>query len=81
MNERELVDAMIEIIISKQPLVCKTTQIQYDLYAKYHVYCPRNNRIILHLLRQEAERNPALVESKIGRDVCWRVTEGGVLND
>lgn len=81
MNERELVDAMIEIIISKQPLACKTTQIHDDLYAKYHIYCPKKNYIILHLLRQEAARNPALVESKIGRDVCWKVTEGSVLND
>lgn len=79
MNERELVDTMIEIIISKQPLACTSSQIRHDLYRKHNRYYPNNTKII-RLLRQEAERNPALVESKGGRDLYWRVTEGGVLN-
>ena len=71
MNDKELVAAMIEIIISKQPLACTTSQIRDDLYRKYNRYYYRNDKII-RLLKRESENNSALTCSKGGRDIYWR---------
>ena len=79
MNESELTEAMIEIIISCQPLACPTSKIRRRLYQDFNRYYPNGAKVI-RLLRQRSERDDNLIEIKSGRDIFWRYNDGGVLS-